>query len=88
MTKLNENLYELDGQYPLDDLADLLNVPIPETTNHSLGGWIFETLERIPKVGEGFKYENLHIVVQEVDNHRIRKVKVEVLPYDNAEEQS
>ncbi|WP_404330859.1 hemolysin family protein [Mesobacillus maritimus] len=86
MTKLSETLYEFDAQFQLDDFSDLLRVPMPESSSHSLGGWLFETLERIPKEGEGFQYENLHISVQEVDNHRVRKVRVEILPKDQNEE--
>lgn len=81
MTKLSETLYEFDAQYQLDDFAELFNVPVPETGYHTLGGWIFETLERVPKEGEGFQYEHLAISVREVDNHRIRKIKVEVFQH-------
>ncbi|MBY0098242.1 hemolysin family protein [Mesobacillus maritimus] len=86
MTKLSETLYEFDAQFQLDDFSDLLHVPMPESSSHSLGGWLFETLERIPKEGEGFDYENLHISVQEVDNHRVRKVRVEIFPKNQNEE--
>jgi putative hemolysin len=86
MTKLTETLYEFDAQFQLDDFSDLLHVPMPESSSHSLGGWLFETLEKIPKEGEGFDYENLHISVQEVDNHRVRKVRVEIFPKDQNEE--
>ncbi|KKK36329.1 hypothetical protein WQ57_19780 [Mesobacillus campisalis] len=79
MTKLSDTTYEFDAQYDLDDFAEMFNVPMPESTAHSLGGWIFESLERIPKQGEGFMYENLEISVQEVDNHRVRRIKVVVL---------
>jgi len=86
MTKLSETLYEFDAQFQLDDFSDLLQVPMPESSSHSLGGWLFETLERIPKEGEGFDYENLHISVVEVDNHRVRKVRVEIHPKEQSEE--
>jgi putative hemolysin len=79
MTKLSDTIYEFDAQYDLDDFAEMFNVPMPESTAQSLGGWIFESLERIPKQGEGFMYENLEISVQEVDNHRVRRIKVVVL---------
>lgn len=86
MTKIDENTYEFDAQYDLDDFAELFNVPMPETTYHNLGGWIFETLESIPENGDTFDYENLKIIVQEVENHRIRKIKVEIMPVVEAEE--
>ncbi|WP_053361510.1 hemolysin family protein [Bacillus sp. FJAT-27251] len=79
MTKLSDTTYEFDAQFDLDDFVEMFNVPMPESTAHSLGGWIFESLERIPKQGEGFMYENLEVSVQEVDNHRVRRIKVVVL---------
>lgn len=86
MTKIDENTYEFDAQYDLDDFAELFNVPMPETTYHNLGGWIFETLESIPENGDTFDYENLKIIVQEVESHRIRKIKVERMPVVETEE--
>jgi putative hemolysin len=86
MTKIDENTYEFDAQYDLDDFAELFNVPMPETTYHNLGGWIFETLESIPENGDTFDYENLKIIVQEVESHRIRKIKVERMPVAETEE--
>lgn len=77
MTKIDENTYEFDAQYELDDFAELFNVPMPETNYHNLGGWIFETIESIPENGNTFDYENLRILVLEVESHRIRKIKVE-----------
>ncbi|MEH7444094.1 hemolysin family protein [Bacillus sp. JJ1122] len=86
MTKIDENTYEFDAQFDLDDFAELFNVPMPETTYHNLGGWIFETLESIPENGDTFDYENLKIIVQEVESHRIRKIKVERMPVVETEE--
>jgi putative hemolysin len=86
MTKLDENTYEFDAQFDLDDFAELFKVSMPETNYHNLGGWIFETLESIPENGDTFDYENLRIIVQEVENHRIRKIKVEIMPVVETEE--
>jgi putative hemolysin len=86
MTKIDESTYEFDAQYELDDFAELFNVPIPETSYHNLGGWIFETLESIPVNGDSFVYEGLRIIVKEVENHRIRNIKVEIMPVLEVEE--
>lgn len=86
MSKIDESTYEFDAQYDLDDFAELFNVPMPETSYHNLGGWIFETLESIPVNGDTFVYENLRIIVKEVENHRIRNIKVEIMPVIEVEE--
>ncbi|MBT2692640.1 hemolysin family protein [Bacillus sp. ISL-55] len=86
MTKIDESTYEFDAAYDLDDFAELFNVPMPDTSYHNLGGWIFETLESIPVNGDTFVYENLRIIVKEVENHRIRNIKVEIMPVLEVEE--
>ncbi|GAM15487.1 hemolysin family protein [Mesobacillus selenatarsenatis] len=86
MTKIDESTYEFDAAYDLDDFAELFNVPMPETSYHNLGGWIFETFESIPVNGDTFVYETLRIIVKEVENHRIRKIKVEIMPVLEVEE--
>ncbi|MBT2661825.1 HlyC/CorC family transporter [Bacillus sp. ISL-45] len=86
ITKIDESTYEFDAAYDLDDFAELFNVPMPETSYHNLGGWIFETLESIPVNGDTFVYENLRIIVKEVENHRIRNIKVEIMPVLEVEE--
>lgn len=79
MTKLSEDVFVFSAQFHIDDFAQMMNVPVPETTYYNLGGWIFEHLSREPAVGEVIYYENLKLTVTEVDHHRIEKVKVERL---------
>ncbi|WP_226086860.1 hemolysin family protein [Mesobacillus sp. S13] len=86
MTKIDESTYEFDAAYDLDDFSELFHVPMPDTSYHNLGGWIFETLESIPVNGDTFVYQNLRIIVKEVENHRIRNIKVEIMPVLEVEE--
>lgn len=53
-----------------------MNIDVPESESHTLGGWIFEMFERIPAVGETLQYGPLTFTVRQVDNRRIRKVLV------------
>ncbi|MGD6804017.1 HlyC/CorC family transporter [Rossellomorea vietnamensis] len=78
MKKISDNVYTFDSQYQLDEFTDLLNLPEPESSYHTIGGWVVESFEDIPSEGESFDYENVKITVEEVDNRRIRTIKVEV----------
>ncbi|MGF2616997.1 HlyC/CorC family transporter [Rossellomorea vietnamensis] len=78
MTKVSENVYKFDSQFQLDEFTDLLDLPEPESSYHTIGGWVVESFEDIPSEGESFDYENVKITVEEVDNRRIRTIKVEV----------
>jgi putative hemolysin len=78
MTQIDEKIFELNADIPLDDFAEIMKIEEPDSLYHSLGGWIFESLERIPKVGEQFDYDALTLTIDVVENRRIRKVRVEV----------
>jgi putative hemolysin len=77
-TKIDETTYEFNAEIPLDEFIKIMNVEEPESTYHTLGGWIFESIERVPSNGEQFDYVNLTLTVTEVENRRIRKVLVKI----------
>jgi putative hemolysin len=76
--KIDDFQYEFNAELPLDEFCQLMNIAEPESSSHTLGGWVFETFERIPNVGETFNYESLTLTVRQVDNRRIRKVLVRI----------
>ncbi|MCH1627081.1 hemolysin family protein [Ferdinandcohnia quinoae] len=78
ITQIDEKLYEIHAEMPLDEFAEFMEIEEPESSYHTLGGWIFESFEKIPIAGDSLDYLHLTITVTEVENRRIRKVKVEV----------
>lgn len=78
ITKIDENHYEINADVPLDEFAELLGIKEPESSHHSLAGWVYESFDKLPGVGDSFQYLHLNLTVKEVENRRIRKVNVEV----------
>ncbi|MFT4415887.1 hemolysin family protein [Fredinandcohnia humi] len=78
VTQIDENNFEINADILLYEFAEIIGIEEPESSHHSLGGWIFESFEQIPVVGDSFNYLHLTITVTEVENRRIRKVNVEV----------
>jgi len=76
--KIDDYEYEFNAELPLDEFCELMNISEPESSSHTLGGWVFETFERIPDIGEKFNYESLTLIVRQVENRRIRKVLVRI----------
>lgn len=76
--QIDENNYEFSAEIPLDEFVKIMNIEEPESSYYTLGGWISESFERIPLVGEHFDYLNLTLTVNEVENRRIRKVGVRI----------
>lgn len=76
--ELSHGDYLFYADYAVDDFAEFLNIKVPETTKHTLGGWIIEELQRIPIEGEEINVGNLTLIVTEVTDNRIRQVHVKV----------
>lgn len=78
VNQLDEKTYLFSADYSLEDFARLTMVELPESSYHTIGGWLVEEFERVPQQGEQLFYENLVLTIDEVENRRIRKVKVEI----------
>ncbi len=74
--QIDEHSFEFSAELPLDEFCEVMNIDVPKSESHTLGGWIFEMFERIPAVGETLQYGPLTFTVRQVDNRRIRKVLV------------
>ena len=72
---VSENCYRISCNANLDKLAELFNIKI-ESESTTVGGWVAETLERIPVVGDSFEAGNLSVTVTEADERRVLEVMV------------
>jgi len=66
--------YSVDGAARIDDLEQLLGLHIPEEGFPTLGGRVFERLQRRPKIGDEVDLGNYHAKVTDVDGMRIGRV--------------
>ena len=83
-----DNTYEVIGDMNIDDFFDEIEFVKPEafTCEYStVGGWAIEMLEADPHVGDSFKYENLFVIVANMDEERVTKLTVLVEPKQDAE---
>ena len=82
VTKLDDNRYEVDGTTDIDEVAELLDLEIPEGDFDTLGGFLMSKLGRIPDADEHpqVEFENAVFTVQSMDDRRIESVHIEVFP--------
>lgn len=83
LVKKDEHTYEVTGDYNIYDLMDELDGDNRsfESDYNTVSGWILEQLEHIPTVGEQMVYEDrMRVTVTEMDDQRITKVTIELLP--------
>ncbi|MBF0183437.1 MAG: HlyC/CorC family transporter [Magnetococcales bacterium] len=70
--KVDEHTFAIDASMRMIDLESLLSYSFPEETDFvTLGGLVYHTLGRIPKVGEHIALPGAELVVTGMDNHRI-----------------
>ncbi|MEG0179613.1 MAG: hemolysin family protein [Oscillospiraceae bacterium] len=82
VTSLKDDRYSVLGEADIDEVFDEINF---EDKNFdcpctSVAGWVLDTLEHIPCVGETFDYKGLTIEVEEMDDQRIEKVIITKKP--------
>jgi len=66
--------YSVDGAARIEYLEETLGLQIPEEGFPTLGGRVFEQLQRRPQVGDEARVGNFHAKVLEVDGMRICRV--------------
>ena len=82
LVKKSDSVYEVSGDYNVYDLMEELDEENRsfESDYNTVSGWTLEQLEHIPQVGESFVYRNLRVTVTAMDEQRITKLKIEILP--------
>ncbi|MBW4436467.1 MAG: hemolysin family protein [Pleurocapsa minor GSE-CHR-MK-17-07R] len=80
--ELGEGDYRVDGGMNVGDLNEMMDLNLPTEDSDSLGGFIYSQLGRVPEVDEVIELPELRVrmTVESIENRRIRKVHVEVLP--------
>ena len=81
MRNIDEHTVEADGRCRIDDLNDGLHVQIPEDAEYdTVGGFVVSTLGHIPKKGEVFRHKDVSFAILEVDERRVKRVRIQVPP--------
>src|ERR1700693_5883748 len=70
----------LEGSVSIRDLESQYQLLLPRDSGfETLAGFILARLQRIPRQGESFDYDGHRYTVQEIEGHRIAKVRIEKL---------
>jgi len=68
--------YIFMGRIDVDDLNLILDSSLSNQEADTLGGLVYYRLGHVPQKGEIVEFENLVFTVEEVDEHRINKVRI------------
>lgn len=85
ITKLSDNKYLIKGLVEIDELPEEFKFD-GEYDFTTVAGWIINTLEKIPEVGDSFVKDGLSVTVQSMTANRIDDILIEVLETPEEEE--
>jgi CBS domain containing-hemolysin-like protein len=69
----------LDGSTNVRDLETQYQLVLPRDAGfETLAGFVLARLQRIPKVGDSFDYENHRYTVEEMEGNRILRIRIEM----------
>ena len=84
-----ENTYEVACDMNIDDFFEEIDFVKPEDFSceySTMGGWAIEMLNSDPHIGDSFRYENLFVIVAQMNNECITKLTVLAEPKKEDEE--
>jgi len=73
---LSDHEVLINGNFPIDDIKEMLDVDVGEVDSDSVGGLIYERLGEIPKPGATLTLGDATLVVEDVRRQRIHTIRV------------
>lgn len=74
--KISDSIYEVLGSADLEDFTELINEEADEDSPNTVSGWVMEKLGRMPEPGDRFEYNGHSIIVTQMENRRVAKIKL------------
>ena len=85
---INDTTFEVDGITDIEEVEEHTGKKFPEGDYDTIGGYIISVLGFLPEDGQmnEVTFENVKFTVLNVEERRIGKVKIEILPEEKKEE--
>jgi len=74
--EIGDGVYLCDARVDVEDLNDELGLSLPDSDFDTLGGFVFDLFGKIPVRYEKVTYDDTGFVVQEMEGHKIKTVKI------------
>lgn len=74
--RVNENEYIFDAKISIDDFNEVMDMELESEYYDTLGGFLYDKLDKIPVAGDTITFENLVFTVLATRGRRITKVRV------------
>ena len=85
---INDTIFEVDGITDIEEVEEHIGKTFPDGDYDTIGGYIISVLGFLPQDGEMNEviFENVKFTVLNVEERRIGKVKIEILPQEEKED--
>ena len=74
--KTGDGVFLCDARINLEDLNEQLDIELPLEEFDTLGGFVFDLFGKIPVKYEKVSVNDIDFVIQDVDGHKINKIKI------------
>ncbi len=82
--EIGEGTFLCDARVDIEDLNEKLSLQLPEEDFDTLGGFVFDMFGKIPVKYEKVKFSGIDFIIQEMDGHKIKTVKLVIKDTDSA----
>ena len=86
--ELEENLFEVDGSYPLDELENITGVPVVDEEHTTVAGFLMEQSDKVLEVGDQIDHEGVIYTVEEMEGKRVSRLVVQTPEPELTKEES
>ncbi len=78
--RVDESIAVVNAKIPIDDLNEQFTISIPADRHDTLGGYLYDLIDRVPVEGEVLEENGLDFTVEKVDRQRISRVRIRKRP--------
>ncbi|MBT94636.1 MAG: hypothetical protein CL431_01540 [Acidimicrobiaceae bacterium] len=82
----NKGVFVLTGTLRLDEVEEICGLKFGEKPYETIAGFILDKLQRIPSVGEVFRYKHWKIEVLEMEKFRIASIRLSSPPFHSLDD--
>lgn len=75
--QIDDDTYLVDGLLGINEINDIMRLDLPEEEFDTISGMILSLSGKMPEVGEEVEYEDVSFRIEEVDDKRISKIKIQ-----------
>jgi putative hemolysin len=70
--------YLVNARMEINELNENLNLQLPKDDYETLAGFLLKHLQRIPKVGEDFQFQDLTFTITQADQRSVKEVSITI----------